>query len=57
MKQLTIEQYNDLTNEIYLSLINNPDFGMGEIGDCKSEAVRVVDDWMKKFNIELIEPA
>jgi len=57
MKQITTNQYEALVKSIYESLINNPDFGLGEMGDCKTEAERIVDEWMEENDIELLEAA
>lgn len=46
MKTITEQQYNSLSTLIYSSLISNSDFGLGEMGECKDEAERIIDEWM-----------
>ncbi len=53
MQTLTREQYNLLENEIFQSLIANPDFGMGEVNDCHEEAERIIREWTEKANIQI----
>lgn len=38
-----IEQLKDL---IYESLMSNEDFGLGEMGSCRDEAERIVEEWI-----------
>lgn len=38
-----IEQLKDL---IYESLMSNEDFGLGEMGSCRDEASRIVEEWI-----------
>ena len=55
----TYLEYNlleSLRNKIYETLISNPDFGLGEIGDCRTEAARIVEEWMDENNLVEIEP-
>jgi hypothetical protein len=54
MTIITNEQYNSLVQAIYDELMSNPDFGFGEMGDCKDSATRVVDDWLELNKIEII---
>ena len=53
MKKLTENEYDLLIIEIYDSLIAQPENGLGEMGDCRDEAKRIVDTWIKKANIKL----
>lgn len=53
--KLSKSKYDALVKGIYDSLMNNPDFGLGEMGDCRDESKRVVDEWMEAQGIELIE--
>jgi len=50
------EYVESLRNKIYENLIQNPDFGLGEIGDCRTEAARIVEEWMDENNLVEIEP-
>lgn len=45
-----------LRNKIYDSLIANPDYGLGEVNECRDEAARIVSDWMDENNLVEIEP-
>lgn len=62
MKKINETQYNLLTQEIYDSLIGTSiacecgeeaTFGMGEMGDCREEAERIVNAWAEKASIEI----
>jgi hypothetical protein len=50
---LSYEQTEVLINEIYNSIMAQPDNGLGEMGDVKTEAERIVTEWGQKCNIEL----
>lgn len=52
MQTITKKQYDSLTLFIYLSLISNPEMGLGEINDCKEEANRIVNQWMEDNGIQ-----
>lgn len=52
---LTADQIKSLENGIYNSLMDNPELGMGEMLECRSEAERIVSEWMEENNIEVIE--
>ncbi len=45
--------YNSLVQKIYDNLIANPEFGLGEMGACRDEASRIVDEWMEDSNLVL----
>jgi hypothetical protein len=45
-----------LRRKIYESLIANPDYGLGEVNECRDEAARIVADWMDENNLVEIEP-
>jgi hypothetical protein len=49
---LSYEQTEVLINEIYNSIMAQPDNGLGEMGDVKIEAERIVTEWGQKCNIE-----
>jgi hypothetical protein len=51
---LTQIQVTELQNMIYESLISNPEFGLGEMGDCSEEAERITDEWIENNNITII---
>ena len=53
MKKLTQTEVDSLTKMIYDSLMNNPDFGLGEMGEIRDEAERIVRDWAAENNIEM----
>lgn len=50
---ITENQYESLVQAIYESLISNPDFGLGDMGECHDEAVRIVNDWVQKNSLIL----
>jgi len=54
MNQLTEKQYYSLIDKIYSTLISLPEMGLGEMGECKDEAERIVDEWMEENLIILI---
>lgn len=53
MNQLTENQYTSLIDKIYESIINQPDNGLGEMGDCRTEAKRIVNEWAEDNNITI----
>lgn len=53
MQTITQIQYDLLTTEIYDSLIAQHENGLGEMGDCRTEAKRIAEDWMDKAGIKL----
>lgn len=55
MTQITQAQYDSLRNEIYDLLMSAPEMGMGEMGECHDAAINVVDTWMGKNKITLVE--
>jgi hypothetical protein len=52
MQTITKKQYDSLTQSIYDTLITPSCMGMGEMGDCKMEAERIVDKWMEDNGIQ-----
>ena len=54
MKQLTENQYLSLVDSIYSTLMAMPEMGMGEMGDARDEAERIVDSWAKENEIEIL---
>jgi hypothetical protein len=53
--KITQTQADDLIKRICEVLISNPEFGLGEIGDCQLAASELVNDWTEANNIEIIE--
>ena len=58
MEKLTENQYDLLKHEIYMVLMagydsDGEEIGMGEMGNCEDAAHDIVDEWIKKANIEL----
>lgn len=49
------ELLNSLRHKIYVKLIENPELGLGEIGECKDEAARLVEEWLNENNLVEIE--
>lgn len=45
------EYVESLRHKIYVKLIENPELGLGEIGECKDEAARIVEEWMNENNL------
>jgi hypothetical protein len=52
MQTITKKQYDSLVQVIYISFINNPDYGLGEMNDCKEESERIVNQWMEDNGIQ-----
>lgn len=52
---LTQQQFDSLVTGIYDKLMENPDFGLGERGECRDEAERLVIEWAELNGIELPE--
>lgn len=52
MTQITEKQYNLLVSEIYDTLINMPEMGLGEMGECTDTAKIIVDNWLQKAKVE-----
>ncbi len=55
METITLKQYESLIQKIYDTLMAMPDMGMGEMGESKDEATRIVDEWMEENSITLNE--
>ena len=53
MQTITKKQYDSLVKFIYLKLMENPDFGLGEMNDCKEQAEITVNEWIKENSIVL----
>lgn len=45
------EWYTSLIDKIYSSLMSMPGVGMGEMGEARDEATRIVDEWMSENKI------
>lgn len=56
-QQITIptEYVESLRTKIYDSLISNPDYGLGEVNECRDEANRIVNEWLDENNLVEIE--
>jgi hypothetical protein len=64
MTTITEAQYESLSDLIYSTIMNiqtyNPEtnetieMGMGEMGDARDEADRIVDEWISKEGLQLI---
>jgi hypothetical protein len=55
MEIITQKSYNALAEKIYETLMSNEDFGLGEMGSCRDESERIIDEWVEENNIHLIE--
>lgn len=55
MTNLTQQQYNSLTDLIYTSLMASDEMGLGEMGEAREEADRIVKEWCENNNIKLPE--
>lgn len=55
MEKLTTKQVEALEQKIFESLMQNPDFGFGEMGECRDEAARIVFEWATENGIQLPE--
>jgi hypothetical protein len=53
MTTITQKQYDSLVKHIYDSFMSLPDIGMGEMGEAKEAAERIVDEWMGKNDITI----
>lgn len=51
MKQNHIDA---LIDNIYNSIMANDEFGLGEMGDARDEATRIVMEWVETCNIKVI---
>lgn len=51
MNTITKAQIESLIQSIYNSLIQMEGMGMGEMGECRDEATRIVNEWMEANNI------
>jgi hypothetical protein len=49
---ITETQAENLREKIYASLINNPEYGLGEMGACREEAERIVNEWQTECSPE-----
>jgi len=63
MSKITEILHENLVQKIYENLISLPYFdenneicerGMGEMGETRDEAERIVDEWIKENNISII---
>lgn len=51
MNQITEKQFDSLVGKIYDTLVQAPHIGMGEMGECRDEAKRIVFEWMEEEKI------
>lgn len=54
MTQLTTTQVTSLESKIYDLLMQNPEAGMDEMGNCTEAASDVVANWIQENNIQVI---
>lgn len=52
---LSAKQYKSLEDGIYATLISAPDMGMGEMGECRDEAERIIKEWADNEQITIEE--
>ena len=64
MNKITENQHESLVDSIYSTLMNikimdsegnEIEMGMGEMGEARDEAERIVKEWAENNNIEIIE--
>ncbi len=48
---ITENQYVSLTHKIYEKLMESDEMGMGEMGECRDESIRIVEEWMEENSI------
>lgn len=51
MQTITTDAIVSLQEFIYDSLMSNEDMGMGEMGEAREEANRIISEWMEVNNI------
>jgi len=56
MQTITEQQRQSLEERIYMSFMANPELGMGEMGEARDEANRIVSEWMEKEKIVDLDP-
>lgn len=54
MQNITEAQIESLTELIFDKLIGIPEMGLGEMGECRDEAKRIVHEWIEKENLKII---
>jgi hypothetical protein len=50
---ITLEQYEELVDQIYKLLMANPEMGMGEMGECREAATLLVDAWTVHSKVQV----
>lgn len=55
MTTITQKQYDSLVKDIYDSFMSIPYMGMGEMGEAREAAERIVDGWMDKNDITILK--
>jgi hypothetical protein len=50
---ITEQHYQDSVQKIYEVLVSMPTIGLGEMGECREEATRILDAFMEEQNIEI----
>lgn len=55
MQKISEQQYKSLSELIYGKLMESEEMGMGEMGECRDEADRIIDEWLEVENITLEE--
>jgi len=63
MNTITEKNYNSLVQKIYETLMDMPyidenrdvwERGLGDMAETKEEAERIINEWLKESNIEII---
>jgi hypothetical protein len=55
MCKVDVIKIDALKRAIFDSMMSSPNMGLADMGDVYDEADRVVDEWVKKFFIEVVE--
>jgi hypothetical protein len=50
---LTQKQIDKLEKLIYDSIMGNPEYGLGEMGEAREEAARIVEEWLDITDIKI----
>jgi len=54
-RNIKLNVLNSLVDIIYNSIMANDEYGLGEMGDARDEATRIVMQWIETNNIKLIK--
>lgn len=55
MCKVDVIKIDALKRAIYDSLMSMPDMGLSDMAEAYDESERIVDEWVKRFFIEVIE--